>query len=115
MHSDGPPLARRQFCFRFLFIEFRLSKIACSWYKTRTYIPSRMNTPWSGSIIEIEVKSQPSDVERQNETRPPNDVKTAIHPFGSVLLRLELALSVICAGRRRACPAEVEGRIRPIG
>src|SRR5437763_12635738 len=33
-------LSRHQFCFRFLFVEFRLSKIACSWYKRRTYIPS---------------------------------------------------------------------------
>jgi len=72
-----------------------------------------MNTPCSGSIIDV--KSQASDIERQNETRRPNDMKTAIHPFGSVLLRLELALSVICAGRRRPCPAEGEGRIRPIG
>ena len=29
-----------QFCFRFLFVEFRLSNIACSWYKIRTYISS---------------------------------------------------------------------------
>ena len=69
-----------------------------------------MNTPCSGSIIEV--KSQASDMERQNETRPPHDMKPATHPFGSVLLRLELALAVICAGRRRACPVEVEGRIR---
>ena len=50
-------------------------------------------------------------MELQNETRPPHDMKPATHPFGSVLLRLELALAMICAGRRRACPAEVEGRI----
>ena len=68
-----------------------------------------MNTPCSGSIIEV--KSQASDMGRQNETRPPHDMKPATHPFGSVLLRLELALAMICAGRRRACPIEVEGRI----
>jgi len=63
-----------------------------------------MNAPWSGSVIEV--KSQVSDVGRQNETRPPHDMKPATHPFGSVLFRLELALSVICAGRRRACKRE---------
>jgi hypothetical protein len=72
-----------------------------------------MNTPCAGSIIEV--KSQPSDIERQNETRPYHEMKTTIHPFGSVLLRLELALSMICAGRRQACPTEVEGRVRSIG
>jgi hypothetical protein len=72
-----------------------------------------MNTPCSGSIIEV--KGQASHLELQNETRPPDDTKPATHPFGSVLLRLELALSVICAGRRRACPAEAEARIRPMG
>ena len=109
MHGGGAP----RFYFRSFFVRFRLSDLACNWYKTRTYIRSRMNAPWLGSIIEV--KSQPSDIEPQDDTRPPHEMKTAIYPFGSVLLRLELVLSVICAGRRRACPVEVEGRIRPIG
>jgi len=71
-----------------------------------------MKTPYSGSIIEV--KSQASHLELQNETRPPHDMKPATHPFGSVLLRLELALAMICAGRRRTCPTEVEGRIASI-
>jgi len=52
-----------------------------------------MNAPCSGSIIEV--KSQASHLELQNETRPPHDMKPATHPFGSVLLRLELALAMI--------------------
>jgi len=71
-----------------------------------------MKTPCSGSIIEV--KSQASHLELQNETRFPHDMKPATHPFGSVLLRLELALAMICAGRRRTCPTEVEGRIASI-
>ena len=39
--TAGPPAS--QFCFRFLFIKFRLSGIACSWYNVRTYIPSFLN------------------------------------------------------------------------
>ena len=31
---------RHSILFRFLFVEFRLSEIACIWYKRRTYIPS---------------------------------------------------------------------------
>jgi len=38
--GDAQRAPRHQFCFRFLFVEFRLSKIACSWYKIRSYIPS---------------------------------------------------------------------------
>ena len=95
MHVGG----RLDSIFALFFVRFRLSDLACNWYKTRTYIRSRMNAPWPGSIIEV--KSQASHLERQNETRPPNNMKPATHPFGSVLLRLELALSVICAGRRR--------------
>jgi len=72
-----------------------------------------MSTPCSGSIIEV--KSQASHLELQNDMRLPHGMKPATHPFGSVLLRLELALAMICAGRRRACSVEVEGRIRPIG
>jgi hypothetical protein len=59
-----------------------------------------MNARCSGSIIEV--KSQTADMERQNEMPPPYAAKAAIHPFGCVLLRLELVLSVICAARRRA-------------
>jgi hypothetical protein len=34
----GPPPLNS--AFRFLFVKFRLSNIACNWYKIRTYIPS---------------------------------------------------------------------------
>ena len=34
----GPPPFNS--AFRFLFVKFRLSNIACNWYKIRTYIPS---------------------------------------------------------------------------
>jgi len=64
-----------------------------------------MNTPGSGSIIEV--KSQASHLELQNQTRPPHDMKPATHPFGSVLLRLELALAMIYAGRKRAYKREI--------
>jgi len=63
-----------------------------------------MNTPRSGFIIEV--KSHASHLELRNETRPWHDMKPATHPFGSVLLRLELALKMIYAGRRRACKRE---------
>jgi len=64
-----------------------------------------MNTPCSGFIMEV--KSQASHLELQNDMRPSHDMKPATHPFGSVLLRLELALKMIYAGRRRACKREI--------
>ena len=72
-----------------------------------------MNTPNLGPIIEV--TSEPSDTGGQNEARVLPETKTAIHPFGSVLLRLELALSLICVRRTRACPTEARTRIRRMG
>jgi len=72
-----------------------------------------MNTPNAGPIIEV--TNQPSEIGGQNETRAPRETKTAPHPFGSVLLRLELALSLICVRRTRGCPAEARTRVRPMG
>jgi len=92
---------------------FGLSDAACIWYKNRTHIPSRMNTPHLGPIIEV--ASQPSEVGGQNETRVSPETKTATHPFGSVLLRLELALSLICIRRTPACPAQARTRVRSMG
>jgi len=90
-----------------------LSGITCIWYKNRTHIPSRMNTPQLGPIIEV--TSQPSEVGGQNEARVSTETKTTTHPFGSVLLRLELALSLICIRRTRGCPAEARTRARSTG
>ena len=95
------------------FASFWLSGNTCIWYKNRTHIPSRMNTPHLGPIIEV--ASQPSEVGGQNETRVSPETKTATHPFGSVLLRLELALSLICIRRTPACPAEARTRVRSMG
>jgi hypothetical protein len=69
-----------------------------------------MNTPNLGPIIEV--TSQPSEVGGQIEMRVPRETNTAIHPFGSALLRLELVLSLICLRRTRACPAEARTRVR---
>src|SRR5205823_9678094 len=98
---------------RFLLLNFGLSDAACIWYKNRTHIPSHMNTPNSGPIIEV--TNTLSNVGVQNETRAPRETKTAIHPFGSVLLRLQLALSLICIRRTPACPAEARTRVRSMG
>ena len=92
---------------------FGLSDIACIWYKNRTHILSRMNTSHLGPIIEV--ASQPSEVGGQNETRVSPETKTAIHPFGSALLRLELALSLICVRRRQACPTQARTKTRRMG
>ena len=97
--------------FYFLLIIFSLSGIACICYKNQTHIQSRMNTPNPGPIIEV--ISQPAEV--RDETRVSRETETAIHPFGSVLLRLELALSLICVRRTRACPSEARTRVRPTG
>jgi hypothetical protein len=71
-----------------------------------------MNTPNSGPIIEV--TNELLDGEGQNETTAPRE-SSAIHPFGSALLRLELALSLICLSRRRARPTEARARIRRMG
>ncbi len=97
----------------FLFTNFWLSGITCIWYKNRTHVPSRMNTPDLGPIIEV--ISQPSDIGDQNETKVSRETTTAIHPFGSALLRLELVLSLICVRRTRACPAQARTRVRRTG
>jgi len=65
-----------------------------------------MNTPDLGPIIEV--ISQPSDIGDQNETGVSRETTTAIHPFGSALLRLELVLSLIYVRRTRACPPKQE-------
>jgi len=72
-----------------------------------------MNTPNSGPIIEV--TSQLSDVGGQNETRAPHEMNTAIHPFGSALLRLQLAISLICVRRRQASPTQGRTKVRRMG
>jgi hypothetical protein len=72
-----------------------------------------MKTPYGTGPI-IEVITQTSEVRDQNEIRDPPEMKTPVHPFGSVLLRLELVLSLICLRRTRGCPAEDRTRTRPI-
>src|SRR5947207_10439906 len=105
------PSWRKFFIFLSSFANFWLSGITCIWYKNRTHVSSRMNTPDLSPIIEV--ISQPSDIGDQNETRITRE--TAIHPFGSALLRLELVLSLICVRRTRACPAEARTRVRRTG
>ena len=65
-----------------------------------------MNTPNLGPVIEV--TSQPSDVGGQIETRVSRETKTAIHPFGSALLRLELVRALISVRRTRAVPPKLE-------
>ena len=65
-----------------------------------------MNTPKLGPVIEV--TSQPSEVGGQIEATVSREMKTAIHPFGSALLRLELVLSLICVRRTRAVPPKPE-------
>src|SRR5438270_12762814 len=49
---------------RFLLPDLGLSDAACVWYKNRTHIPSHMNTPDLGPIVEV--ISQRSDIGGQN-------------------------------------------------
>jgi len=98
---------------RFLLPDLGLSDAACVWYKNRTHIPSHMNTPDLGPIVEV--ISQRSDIGGQNETRAPHEMNTAIHPFGSALLRLQLAISLICVRRRQASPTQGRTKVRRMG
>jgi hypothetical protein len=56
------------------------------------------------------VTIQPVELEAQNEMEV--QPKLSSHPFGSVLLRLELAIAVIEASRRQASPAKAKVRAR---
>jgi len=69
-----------------------------------------MNTPYPGPIIEV--KSERSEIGDQEKTTPPREVNTGVHPFGSALLRLELALALISFNRRQNRPAEAKTRTR---
>jgi hypothetical protein len=89
---------------------FGLSSIACICYKTQTYIHPCMNTPYPGPIIEV--RSERSVIEDQEETPAPREVNAGVHPFGSALLRLELVLALISFSRRQNRPAKAKARIR---
>ncbi len=69
-----------------------------------------MNTPYPGSIIEV--RTERSEIEGQEEATAPRDVNTGVHPFGSALLRLELVLALISFSRRQTQPAKAKARIR---